>query len=224
VNIYPVNIADISVSGLQAITPVPVEEEATIISYGTDPIISGITPANGASGSSVIITNLAGKNFVPGATVQLIGAGVAPIPASQVKTIDTKITCVFNLYGASAGHYNVVVTNPDGRSATLTGAFTVNKEAPIITFIDPYSAVVGETVDLTISGSNFKEPAKVYFEKDGAGLEGANVKVKTSARITLTLSIPQGTPAGEWDVIVKNVADNQNSTALLKKFTIKKAL
>ncbi len=220
--VYPVKVAHVTVSSIPVVTPTVLTTTAattTAAPSGPAPEITSITPNTGATGSSVSITNLAGKNFVSGATVQLTGASTSPIMAGNVQTIDTKITCIFNLNGATAGKRNVVVTNPDGQSDILTEGFTINEAAPVVTRIDPYQGNIGDTLDISISGSNFKTPAKVLFIRGGAELEGSNVEVKSSSQITLVLGIPTSAMAGEWDVIVRNVADKQNSTAL-KKFTI----
>jgi len=220
--VYPVRVAHVAVSSVQVVTPT-IPTTVTTAPSGPEPEITGITPNTGATGSSVIITNLAGRNFVSGATVKLIGASTSPIIASQVQVIDTKITCVFNLNGAVAGKRDVVVTNPDGQSDILSYGFTVNEAAPVITGIDPYEGNVGETLTLAISGSNFKDPAKVLFVNGSTELEGANVQVNSMTQITCVLGIPSGIPTGTYDLIVKNVADKQNGTGL-KKFTINPAI
>jgi len=53
--------------------------------------------------------------------------GQPDIVATNVNVAsDTQITCDFNLTGAVTGVWDVVVTNPDSQSATLTNGFTVN--------------------------------------------------------------------------------------------------
>ncbi|OPY38702.1 MAG: IPT/TIG domain protein [Methanoregula sp. PtaU1.Bin051] len=219
--VYPVKITHVTVSTIPIIssTPSTTVTTTTAASLGPAPEITSITPNTGAMGSSVSVSSLAGNNFVSGATVKLIGANGYTIAATDVLAIDTKITCIINLNTAIAGKYDVVVTNPDGRLALLTGGFTITEAAPVVTAIDPAGGKAGETVTLAVSGHNFKTPAKVYFDYNGAELEGANVEVKSASQITLVLGIPSNAPLGEWDVIVRNVADKQNGTAL-NMFTI----
>jgi len=93
------------------------------------PTVTSITPNTGLRGTTVSITNLAGTNFVVGTTptVQLTG-GATVTATSVVVSSSTRITCTFTLPGGgSAGTYNVVVTNTDGQSGTLTGGFTITK-------------------------------------------------------------------------------------------------
>lgn len=222
--LYPVKITHVAVSTIPVISQtVSVTATTTTLLPGPYPKISGITPNSGAVGAAVSITALTGENFLSGATVKLVGAGVPPINAMLVQAIDTKITCLFNLNSATAGKYDVVVTNPDGKSVTLNNGFTVTPSGPGITDIEPSSGVTGQTVQLTVKGSNFKNPAMVFFVKgNGPELQGGNVEVKSASEIVCALYIPEGTLLGEWNVVVRNVADRQNSSTI-RKFAISNA-
>ncbi|MFA6363624.1 MAG: hypothetical protein WCX19_09065, partial [Methanoregula sp.] len=69
--------------------------------------------------------------FVSGATAKLTKTGQPDIAATDVTVIDsTKITCMFNLAGATVGQWNVNVTNPDGQTGTLTNGFTITSITP----------------------------------------------------------------------------------------------
>jgi len=93
---------------------------------GTLPFISGITPSNGVVDTTVSISDLAGGNFVAGATVRLTRSGQTDINATGVNVVtDSKITCSFDLTGAQLGDWNVIVRNPDLHEATLTAGFRV---------------------------------------------------------------------------------------------------
>jgi len=90
------------------------------------PRVTGITPSSGANTGSVSITNLAGTNFQSGARVKLTKTGQADIAGSSVTVVSsTKITCKFDLTGKAIGTWNVVVTNPDGKSGILPNGFTI---------------------------------------------------------------------------------------------------
>jgi hypothetical protein len=93
---------------------------------GSGPIVTSITPNNGQQGTVVHITNLAGSNFQSGATVKLIKTGETDINATNVVVVSaSQITCDFDLSGASTGQWDVVVTNLDMQSGTLSNGFTV---------------------------------------------------------------------------------------------------
>ena len=56
----------------------------------------------------------------------LAKSGESNIEATDVTVVDPEhITCSFNIDGKSAGMWDVVVTNPDGNSGTLTNGFTI---------------------------------------------------------------------------------------------------
>jgi len=212
--VYPVKIFHAaSVSAIPVRTPAPAVTVATTIS-GPAPDITGITPNYGMVGSSVGISNLAGRNFQPGATVKLIDTKGSAFIASSVLATDTKITCTFYLSGATAGKAYVVVTNPDGQSATLTNGFTINEPGPIITSVTPDEGMIGQTLDLSITGKNFKEPSVVFFTKGNAELKAENVKTNSATQITCVFRIPNGTATGPWGITIRSAVDKQNGTAL----------
>jgi hypothetical protein len=217
--VYPVIIFHAaSISAIPVRAPTPAVTATTTIS-GHPPDITGITPNYGMAGSSVGISNLAGRNFQPGATVKLIDTKGSAFIASSVQATDTKITCTFYLSGATAGKANVVVTNPDGQSVTLTNGFTINEPGPVITAVTPYEGEAGQIIPLTITGSNFKVPAKVLFTNRSAEIEAENVEVHSDTQITCVIRIPKGTVTGPWSITVRNAIDKQNGTAL-NRFTI----
>jgi len=74
----------------------------------------------------VHITNLAGAGFRSGATVRLKKSGQTDILATSVSVVSAnKITCDVDITGAATGAWDVRVTNSDGKSDTLAGAFTI---------------------------------------------------------------------------------------------------
>ncbi len=90
------------------------------------PSLAGITPSSGLNTGIVNIINLSGSNFRAGAMVKLTKSGQPDINATNVAVVNpSKITCDFDLAGAAAGSWHVVVTNPDARSGTLPNAFRV---------------------------------------------------------------------------------------------------
>jgi len=90
------------------------------------PTVTAIIPDSGESGTIVSITNLAGTDFQNGATVKLTKSGETDIHATGVTFVSsTQITCSFNLAGAVTGQWNIIVTNPDTQSGTLSNGFEV---------------------------------------------------------------------------------------------------
>jgi len=95
--------------------------------YSPVPQINRIIVNNAMNTGPVSITDLSGEHFSSDATVKLSKPGQLDITAYDITVVDSsKITCVFNLYNKVPGHWNVVVTNSDGYSGTLTDGFTIN--------------------------------------------------------------------------------------------------
>ena len=95
------------------------------------PTVTSITPSAGLNTGTVHITNLAGTNFQPGATVKLTKASQPDINATNVVRVSpTQITCDLDLSGKATGAWNVVVTNLDAKSGTLTNGFAVAPPIP----------------------------------------------------------------------------------------------
>ncbi|HUN79945.1 MAG TPA: S8 family serine peptidase, partial [Phycisphaerae bacterium] len=104
---------------------------ALMFSGGVFPILpppsaGAITPNTGGTEASISITDLAGTNFMPGATVKLRRTGWPDVNAILVNVVNSgKITCQFNLFGTIGGAWDVVVKNPDLQEAVLAGGFLV---------------------------------------------------------------------------------------------------
>jgi len=218
--LYPVKVAHVRVA-LVPILPEAVTVTETPMPSGSPPELTDITPNTGAEGV-LITTELTGKHFESGLTVTLAGASSPAITASDIRNTGTKITCVFNLVDAATGKRDVIVTNPDGQSDILPDGFTITNPAPVISGMDPYTARLGDTVTITITGANFKTPSMVYFVKGGAQIEGGNVLVRNANQLTVVLAVPPDAEPGIWGVLVRSVSDNQNST-MLPKFIIRNA-
>jgi hypothetical protein len=89
-------------------------------------LIGAIGPVMGGNTGDTTIT-VSGAGFQAGASCSLVMGGTT-ITATQVSIspTGTSITCTFPLNGATAGSYDVTVSNPNsGGSFTKTGAFTV---------------------------------------------------------------------------------------------------
>jgi hypothetical protein len=95
------------------------------------PTLNYITPATGVNSGWVSIDELAGTGFDGSSTVKLTKSGESDISATNYDITPTRITCDFDLTGAAAGTWDVVVTTVGGTD-TLTGEFTVTAAPPVI--------------------------------------------------------------------------------------------
>jgi hypothetical protein len=89
------------------------------------PIVYSISPDNDDTKSIVSITNLAGENFLSGATAR-IDNGITSIDLISVTVVSAnQITGTLDLSTAAGGLWDVQVTNPDLQSGAAPNAFTV---------------------------------------------------------------------------------------------------
>jgi hypothetical protein len=164
------------------------------------PTLTGISPASGtaAGGTAVTIT---GTGFQAGATVSLGGT-----PATGV-TVVSSATIAATTPAHAAGAANVIVTNSDTQSGTLTQGFTyteVSNPPPTLTGISPASGTAAGGTAVTVTGTGFQAGVTVSL----GGTPATGVTVVSSTSITAT------TPAhaaGAVDVVVSN-AEQQAAT------------
>jgi hypothetical protein len=102
------------------------------------------------------------------------------------------------------GSVNVVVTNPDGQSATLASGFTFVALAPTVTSVSPTTGPTTGGTHITLTGTNFLSGATVTF----GGAAAASAVVASATQITVN------TPPhaqGNVNIVVTN-PDGQSGT------------
>lgn len=100
--------------------------------------LDGFTPASSLPGAANV--TLTGAGFQSGVGLRLKRSGSADIVAGNVQFGASTLSGQFNLSGAAAGAWDIVVSNPNGETVTLAAAFTVQ------------SAIWCETFDGTVTG------------------------------------------------------------------------
>ena len=146
-----------------------------------------------------------GENFQDGATVTIGGN-----TASNVVFVSSTELSVEAPAGA-AGSVGVVVTNPDGKSGTLTGGFTyIEPPPPTLTRVEPNSDLVTGGATAKIIGENFQDGATVTI----GGSAASNVVFVSLTE--LTVEVPAGAE-GSADVVVTN--PDGKSVTLARGFT-----
>jgi hypothetical protein len=211
--VYKVKISHVQISVIPVITPTVYATVTTALS-GNAPSISGISPASGANNLALSMT-VTGDNFRSGATVKLTRAGYPAIYATGVSvSSSTEIDCTITFSNAEKGRYNLEVTNPDGRSATREGAFTLGDAPPIIGGVSPSQGALNETLSMQINGQNFKTGVKVSFMKSSTEIICTSPVSTDSTKILCTLDLKKsnGAEVGDWNVIVLNIDGQQNGT------------
>jgi hypothetical protein len=208
-----VKVAHVQLSAIPIVTAtVPVT--VTVTSSGNAPVVSGISPSYGGSDAAVS-TTITGNNFQSGAQAKLTRAGIAGISASMITvSSSTEIDCTFIFSKAEKGSYNLVVTNPDGRSSTLVSAFTVGDSPPVIGGVSPSVGALNETFAMTINGQNFKPAVRVSFVKSSTEIICTSPLSSDTTTILCNLDLRSGNGAslGDWDVTVLNIDGQQKGT------------
>ena len=99
---------------------VPAMADSTTTITGTialPPTITAISPSSGLTGGGTLVT-LSGTDFVSGATVTIGGNTATGVVFGSATSITATTP------SGTPGARDVVVTNPDNWSGTLTGGFT----------------------------------------------------------------------------------------------------
>lgn len=177
---------------------------------GPAPTVSSLSNTTGYRGWPVI-ESITGTNFLIGATAKFNGTGLPDIPASSCTYISpTGINCTFDLLEKTAATYNVVVTNPDGKSGMKKSAFILSSPNPTITSSTPVNGSQATTVTITnLAGTNFQPGAKVDYYLGGTRINLTSVNVISRTQITGTLVIPPSVPAGSYGINITNT-DNKS--------------
>jgi hypothetical protein len=170
--------------------------ERDLTAYTTPvPIVNTVDPNQGYQGQTLDVT-ITGANF-DGATSVSFGAGIT-VNSFTVDS-NTQITASISIAaGAALGTRDVSVTTPLG-TGTLTGGFTVISLAPTVTAVDPNQGYRGDTLDVTITGTNFNGATSVSF---GAGITVNDFDVDSDTQITAGITIAAGATPGTRDVSV----------------------
>jgi Domain of unknown function (DUF1929)/IPT/TIG domain/Glyoxal oxidase N-terminus len=156
------------------------------------PTVTSISPNSGTINGGTVVS-ITGTGFLAGATVSL------GTPATGVTVMNsTSITATTPAH--SAGTVNVIVTNSDTQSGTLTQGFTftaVSNPTPTLTGISPASGTAAGGTAVTITGTGFLAGATVIM----GGTPATGVTVVNSTSIT---AITPAHDAGTVDVVVSN--------------------
>ena len=200
------NPVDITMDGNKTVT-------ASFAITVINPTVSSITPnilGNGKGNKSAPIT-IYGTDFVPGSKtkVMMIQSGVLKPKKKAAKYVvvsdDKTITCNLVLTSAAAGAWDIVVTNPNKRTGTLTGGLTVTQH-PTITLKTGVNPPSGKTetaiLPVTITGTDFVSSA-VKLTKKGLPDINATSVVVSSTTITCNFDLTDAA-VGTWTGVVRN--------------------
>lgn len=173
----------------------------TLVAAVTNPVITSISPTSAANsgGQTVVIT---GSGFSGPVAVTLTKSGQSPITGTVVGTDSaTTLSRNFNLNGAEAGTWTLLVLNTDGGTTSTT--FTVNTATvATVTSISPTYGKTNSTVSVTIKGTGFAaSSAKIRLYRSGNYIAGTVNAGGSATQLTGSYNLDMATP-GSYQVCV----------------------
>ena len=146
------------------------------------PTVTSISPNTGTANGGMPVT-ITGTGFLAGATVSLGGTAATNVAVAN----STSITATTAAH--AAGAVNVVVTNTDAQSGTLSNGYdlTAINPAPTVTGIAPSSGPASGGTGVTITGTGFQSGATVSLggtrrEQRGCGQQRIDYSDDSSPR------------------------------------------
>lgn len=140
------------------------------------PTVASINPIFGLSNGGTGAT-ITGTNFAPGATVTFGGTSATAV------TVVSATSITVTTPSHAIGVVNIVVTNPDTQSGTLTNGFTYfASPPPTLLTINPTSGTTLGGTSITLTGTNFANGATVMI----GGSAATGVTFVNSTSITAT--------------------------------------
>jgi hypothetical protein len=182
------------------------------------PSLTSVMPSLIDRGQTLDV-NLKGTGYYSGTTTVNFGADITvnSLAASGTTDLTANITVGTN---ATTGPRGVTVTNggPGGGAATLANALTIANPAPTIVSITPAGGIRGETLDVTVTGTNFLVGVTTCSYGDGIVVN--SVSSVTTTQVTANLTIDLGASPGSRDITVTNAAPGGGSATLAGAFSI----
>jgi hypothetical protein len=143
-----------------------------------------IQPYSLTQGTVVNVQILGTGFYGPPFTVEVTSCQSGSVTVTDVVLIDSlHATAVFHVSSNALGNCNLRVTAANG---TAYHSFTVLPPPPVILSISPGEASRGESVSVTINGSNFKPQMTI----DASPINVSNLVIANSTLATALFSIP----------------------------------
>lgn len=116
----------VTTTATRTTTPSPVSTTTTTAVSTAKPSIRGMDPDEGEAGIAVI-TEITGSDFVTNLTAMLRRSRETSITATKVTWLSSSsVKCTFDLPNTTkVGAWDIVVTNPNGKSGEITNYFVV---------------------------------------------------------------------------------------------------
>ncbi|MDH7573442.1 MAG: IPT/TIG domain-containing protein, partial [Clostridia bacterium] len=157
------------------------------------PRITAVNPNQGPKQGGYYVTVL-GEDFRPGLVVYFGQEGLRVEEITITEDLCSVRVYVYRDEHRTAGRVDVRVVNPDGAEAVLKNGFTYTSPAsnPTIAGVTPDKGPTTGGIWVTISGTDLREEARVYF----GGREASRVRfIDNQTLLVLIPAHPEGTVA-----------------------------
>ncbi len=165
--------------------------------------------------TAVVISGSGFATATTGTVQPTVTLGTTPLGAVVVQSSTTLTATVPQ--GMAPGLYDLTVTNPDGGTATLPGAFTVTLP-PTVASVTPQSADNDISTTVTISGTNFATDATGTLPPTAKLGSSTLTNVTLVNATTLTATVPWGMNPAVYPLTVTN--PDGGSSTLAGAFTV----
>lgn len=180
---------------------------------GPEPVVSGIVPVEGITGTTVTVTDLSGSNFLPHSTAVLnrTGSPIINLTVTGVTTPNRMTGTLTIPANAMVGRWDVTVMNPDGRIGTKPQLFWIKYPAAPEIGAWTSSGTRGATnMYFWVSGTGFQNGVAVNLTYGSSVIQMTGLQVDPIF-ISGSITIPLNATADRWDLTVTN-NDGQSQT------------
>jgi hypothetical protein len=176
------------------------------------PSVESLSPNTGHKGGSQAVT-VKGSGFVSGSGLAVAFSGTGITVSSTSFKSSTELTANITIEaGASSGARTVSVTNPDGGSGSLAGAFTVNS-APSIESLSPSSRPQGASSQtMVVKGANFESGAGLAVSLSGSGITVNSTSFVSTTEVSANITVASNATTGAHTLTLTN-PDTTTATA-----------
>jgi hypothetical protein len=127
-----------------------------------------------------------------------VNVGGTGVPVSNTTSSATQVTATFTIAGtATPGIRSVTATTAGGTRNTVNFTVTVQPPPTVAGTFNPISGNLGQSVVVTLAGSNFVAGATTINFTVGTGITASNVTVLSSTSLRATLNIASNANVGD---------------------------
>ena len=160
--------------------------------------ITAVTPNAISQGGSVTVT-LTGSGF--SGTPSVFVSGTLVTARSVVVNSPTSLQVNLSVDGnAAVGQRDITVIEPGPVADTCSGCLTIDP-VPTVTSASPSTVPLGETANITVTGTNFQPGANL---NNASGLTFSGTTVVSSTQLTSTVTVSPSTTTGIHKLRVTN--------------------